>query len=306
MTAQKCAFAMSPVRQRGRGANPIICSVAITGPTMPDFTPLSALLAARTRHAGRVAFEVPADWLQGRTSFGGLISVMAVQAMRDVAGTAWAADVKLRALQTSFIGPVTQGPLEVAVHLLREGKNVRQVQALVQQAGQTAALLLGVFGHQRDTSIAPLSPKRPAVATEPDQTPVRPLPPGVVPHFTRHMDMRFVGDGAPFSGRRSNTNVIHVQLRGEPASAIDTELLTVLLADVPPSPLLSQFNQPIPASSVSWALELRPLPQASEGWWRVDTEVLAAAGGYSNQASRLWSPDGELAALGYQVVAVYG
>ena len=39
---------------------------------------------------------------------------------------------------------------------------------------------------------------------------------------------------------------------------------------------------------------------------RVDTDVLAAAGGYSNQVSRLWSPDGELAALGYQVVTVYG
>ncbi|MBC7956857.1 MAG: thioesterase family protein [Cytophagales bacterium] len=273
---------------------------------MSTFTPLSTLLAARSRDADRVRFDVPHDWLQGRTSFGGLISVMAVQAMRDVAGSAWPADVKLRALQTSFIGPVTQGPVEVVVNLLREGKNVRQVQALVQQAGQTAALLLGVFGNERETSIAPLSPKRPPVATEPEQTPVRPLPAGVVPHFTQHMDMRFVGDGAPFSGRPSNTSCIHLQLRGEPASGIATELLTVLLADVPPTPLLSQFSKPTPASSVSWELELRPLAQATEGWWRVDTEVLAAAGGYSNQATHLWSPDGELAALGYQVVTVYG
>ena len=125
---------------------------------MPTFTPLASLLAARTRHETRVSFEVPEDWLQGRTSFGGLISVIAVQAMRDVAGAAWPHDVRLRALQTSFIGPVGQGPVEVAVTLLREGKNVRQVRALVQQAGQTAALLLGVFGSERQPVVAPMSP----------------------------------------------------------------------------------------------------------------------------------------------------
>jgi acyl-CoA thioesterase len=273
---------------------------------MPTFTPLASLLAARTRHETRVSFEVPEDWLQGRTSFGGLISVLAVQAMRDVAGAAWADDVKLRALQTSFIGPVAQGPVEVVVNLLREGKNVRQVQALVQQAGQTSALLLGVFGSQRTTAIAPMSPKKPPVATEPEQTPPRTLPAGIAPNFTQHMDMRFAEGGAPFSGTVSTLSRIHLQLRGEPVSGISTELLTVLLADVPPTPLLSQFTKPTPASSVSWELELRPLPQATEGWWRVDTDVLAAAGGYSNQATRLWSPDGELAALGYQVVTVYG
>jgi acyl-CoA thioesterase len=273
---------------------------------MPTFTPLATLLAARTRHDDSVRFEVPADWLQGRTSFGGLISVIAVQAMRDVAGAAWAGDVHLRALQTSFIGPVTQGPVEVAVNLLREGKNVRQVQALVRQAGQTAALMLGVFGSDRATAVAPMSPKKPPVATEPEQTPVRALPSGIAPNFTQHMDMRFAEGAAPYSGTVSMLSRIHLKLKGEPASGISTELLTVLLADVPPTPLLSQFTQPTPASSVSWELELRPLPPSTEGWWRVDTDVLAAAGGYSNQATRLWSPDGELAALGYQVVTVYG
>jgi hypothetical protein len=38
----------------------------------------------------------------------------------------------------------------------------------------------------------------------------------------------------------------------------------------------------------------------------VDTDVIAAAGGYVNQVSKLWTPSGELASIGYQVVAVYG
>lgn len=271
-----------------------------------SFTPLSTLLAARRRDAGRVGFDIPPDWLQGRTSFGGLIATLAVQAMRDVAGAAWPETVKLRALQTSFIGPVTQGPIEVTVTLLREGKSVRQVQALVQQQGQTAAMLLGVFGIDRHTVVPVHAPQRPAISRSPEETPPRVLK-GVAPNFTQHMDMRFAEGVAPFSGQHSEMSRIHLRMRDEP-EPIDVELLTVLLADVPPTPVISNFHQPTPASSVSWELELRPLDHApaADGWWRVDTDVLASAGGYVNQMSKLWAPGGELAALGFQVVTVYG
>ena len=79
---------------------------------------------------------------------------------------------------------------------------------------------------------------------------------------------------------------------------------TVLLADAPPTPVLGRMKTPGPASSVTWALELRPVA-AAEGWWRVDSEAQASGQGYVNQQSTLWAPDGSLAAYGYQVVAVY-
>lgn len=273
---------------------------------MSNLTPLTTLLAGRRRHDDLVSFDIPPDWLQGRTSFGGLIATLTVQAMRDVAGSAWPAAVKLRALQTSFIGPVGQGAMDVKVTLLREGKNIRQVQALVQQQGQVSALLLGVFGVDRETIVPAKSPERPPVAQSPEETPLRTLK-GGAPQFTQHMDMRFAEGAAPFSGEHSELSKIHLRLLGEPAP-IDLELLTVLLADVPPTPVISNFNQPTPASSVSWELELRPLAQAPspEGWWRADTDVLACGGGYVNHVTRLWAPGGELAALGYQVAAIYG
>lgn len=68
---------------------------------MSTATPFPKILAARRRGDKGTAFDVSEDWLQGRTSFGGLISAFAVQAMRDVAGSAWPADVSLRALQTA-------------------------------------------------------------------------------------------------------------------------------------------------------------------------------------------------------------
>ena len=61
------------------------------------------------------------------------------------------------------------------------------------------------------------------------------------------------------------------------------------------------------ASSVSWALELRPVTVSdAKGYWRMDKEALATGEGYVNEKTTLWTPDGQMAALGYQVVAVYG
>ncbi|TMH30946.1 MAG: thioesterase family protein, partial [Betaproteobacteria bacterium] len=103
------------------------------------FTPLSALLARCQRRDADVSFDVPDDWLQGRTSFGGLVSTFAVQALRDAVATDWPDGVKLRALQSNFIAPVEQGLLTVSVRLLREGRNVRQVQATVRQGDTMSA-----------------------------------------------------------------------------------------------------------------------------------------------------------------------
>lgn len=274
---------------------------------MSALTTLSALLAARTLDAAArtVTFEIPEDWQQGRTTFGGLIATLAVQAMRDVAGPAWSSEVSLRALQTSFIGPVERGVFEVSVQVLREGKHVRQVQALVRQNGQTSAILLGVFGTPRDTVVPVMAPARPAVASSPDQSIQVPFLPGVTPNFTQHFDFRWGEGTMPYSGADSWHSRIHLRLKSE---TVEPELLTVLLADSPPSPVISRFTKPAPASSVSWELELRPVADAEQGdaWWRVDTDVIAAAGGYVNQVSKLWTPSGELASIGYQVVAVYG
>jgi len=87
---------------------------------------------------------------------------------------------------------------------------------------------------------------------------------------------------------------------------VSTELQTVLLADLSPTPALGQLTRPGANSSVTWALELRPVePGPPEGWWRADNESLMVDGGYVNQSARLWAPGGQLAAYGYQVVAVF-
>jgi acyl-CoA thioesterase len=277
-------------------------------PAAMKLTPLSELLAQRRQLGTEVQFEIPEDWLQGRTSFGGLVSAFAVQAMRDVASGSWPGHVSLRALQTNFIAPVEQGVVTVSVQVLREGKSIRQVQATVKQHDEIAALMVGVFGGDRETAVPPLLPTRPAAPREPDAFPFIPFVPGQRPNFTAHLDMRW-GDGTPpFTGQALWHAMLHLRLVDADVPALSPELMTVMMADASPTPVLSQFKKPTPASSVSWALELRPLAhdEKLEGWWRADNVAVAASGGYVNQQSKLWAPSGALAALAYQVVTVYG
>lgn len=273
-----------------------------------DRTPLSTLLGERRQQGHDVHFEVPEDWLQGRTSFGGLVSVFGVQAMRDVASGGWPGDVSLRAMQTNFIAPVQAGHLKLSVAVLREGRNVRQVQATLLQDNITAALFVGVFGAERESVVPQRLPRRPAAAKAVDDIPVHAPPPGVRPQFTAHFDMRWAEGAPPYSGEEDWDASIHIRLRDEDAAAIGPELMTVMMADVSPTPVLSQFSKPTPASSVSWALEMRPLARSEplDGWWRADNRAICASGGYVNQQSMLWAPSGALAALAYQVVTVYG
>lgn len=273
-----------------------------------NLTPLSSILSARRQASAGVTFEVPQDWLQGRTTFGGLVSVLAVQSMRDVAARDRPAAINLRALQTNFIAPVAEGPVDVTVQVLREGKNVRQVQATVKQRNEICTLVVGVFGSDRETVIPRLEPQRPPVPKSHGELPAIPFIAGTRPNFTAHLDMRW-GDGAPpYTGVDTWIAALHLRLLDGDAASLPSDIMTVLMADASPTPVLSQFKSPTPASSVSWALELRPLPadEALDGWWRADNQAIAAAGGYVNQQSMLWAPSGALAALAYQVVTVYG
>lgn len=271
----------------------------------PTLQSLPEMLAARAPAEARVRFHVGDDWGQGRTTFGGLLSLLAVQAMRDVCGADW----PLRALQTSFVGPVVPGPVDIEVHLLRQGKNVRQVQARLLQADgsgeeQVAGVLLGVFGTGRDSALPALNPARPDVAKDPDAALKLPFIPGLTPNFTQHLEFRVAEGGLPFTGAENWHSRTHVRVK-QPGD-VDAELQAVLMADAGPTPALQRLNGFAPASSVSWALELRPVVLSeTTGFWRMDKDALVTGEGYVNERTTLWTPCGQLAALGYQVVAVY-
>ena len=207
-----------------------------------------------------------------------------------------------------MVGPVAAGPFDVAVRVLREGKSVSQVQATVTSAGQVAAVLLGVYGMPRSTTVRALAPAQPAVTFTPENAPSRPYVPGQSVNFLQHFTFGWAAGDPPVSGGSGWFTSIHVRLLRDQADRVDRDVLTVLLADLPPTPALSHFKQFAPASSVSWALELLPqdAPGGADDGWRIDTQAHSAADGYVNHTSTLWSAAGKALAFGHQVVAIYG
>ncbi|GAA5177395.1 thioesterase family protein [Niveibacterium umoris] len=263
-------------------------------------TPFSALIENRSHRGDTVFFELTEDWLQGRTAFGGVSAALAVQAMRDVAG----AERPLRGLQTSFVGPVPAGPLRVDVRVVREGKAMRQVEAALKVGEDTACLLVGSFGLARQSTIGTFAPPQPA-APAPEALRAMPYVEGVSPAFTQHVEFRWAAGDAPFAGGSARDMKVHLRLRDE---TIDHELLCVLLGDAAPPVAFGHFDRPTMGSSVTWALELLHCASAPspDAWWRHDTGMVAFSAGYSHERAELWTPQGELAAFGYQIVAVFG
>ena len=273
---------------------------------MNQCTPFSAIVTARTRAGNTVTFDIAEDWQQGRTAYGGVVCAIAAQAMRDVAGANWSPDVSLRALQCSFVSVVAAGRVQVEVEVLRQGRNVCQVLARVMEGGRLGSVLLGVYSADRPSALTPRRPQRPAARLEADLLPSAPFVPGRMPPFLQHLEMRWSEGSAPFSGSPGDRSSIHLRLRDRDGDAIIPEVLTVLLADAPATPAVSELTGPTPSSIVTWNLDLRPPGRVdAQGWWRIDSQSLVVDGGYVNHWAQLWAPSGALAALGTQVVTVF-
>ena len=273
---------------------------------MNQSTPFSAIVAARTRTGNTVSFEITEDWQQGRTAYGGVVCAIAAQAMRDVAGENWAADVSMRALQCSFVSVVAAGVVQVEVEVLRQGRNVCQVLARVIEGGRLGSVMLGVYSADRPSELTQRRPQRRPARVEADELQSVPFQPGRMPPFLQHMEMRWSEGNPPYSGIPGDHSSIHMRLRDRDVDAIVPEVLTVLLADAPATPAVSELARPTAMSSVTWNLDLREHGRVDAGgWWRIDCQSLVVEGGYVNHASQLWAPSGALAALGTQVVTVF-
>lgn len=248
--------------------------------------------------------DVTDDWLQGRTVFGGLQAAVAVRAMRDLVPQ----DVPLRALQTTFIGPVPPGPLHIEARVLRSGKSVTHVEARIVDRGQVACLVVGIFGQSRQSTIE-LEPARPQVPPAESAAYFKYME-GITPRFTRQVEMGWINGVSIFQGATEPRTRIYVGFRDEafagPGALGEAQIIGY--ADIIPSPGLSLLKEPAMASSLTWTLELLTddLGPARNGLWLMDTVVDSGRDGYLNQSATLWSPEGRAVALSRQSVVVFG
>jgi acyl-coenzyme A thioesterase PaaI-like protein len=260
-------------------------------------TPFSVLISRIQAGEGTSTLDVPDDWLQGRTLFGGLQAVVGLAAMRSLAP-----DAPLRSLQVTFLGPVPGGLVRSSARILRSGKSATHVEARIVDGDNTLCIMVGVFGLPR-TSAVTVRPQQPAVT--PDNPVEFRFIPGVAPNFTQHFKARWIRGGLPWTGVQKSESVIELAMRD---TGNATESHVVAMADFLPPIALSYLKTHVAAASLTWMLELLPEDVGSlalDGW-RIDATMTAAHSGYINQSAILWGPGGVPVALGRQTMMVFG
>jgi acyl-CoA thioesterase len=250
-------------------------------------------------NAYRVSAE--ADWLQGRTLFGGLVAAFANYAMRQKVPEGR----PLRALQVVYIGPNSAGDVDFTPSVQREGKAVTLASCTACSDGQVSMTATAMYAAPRE-SMLKMQPKPAVVIAQPDQLVDVPAPP-VMPGFTQHYQQRWARGAPVFSRAAESSMSVFVRYRNEPI-ALTTETHALALMDAIPSPALALLEKPSPASTLSWTLDIldHQFCFGIDEWWRLDAHVEAAADGYVVHTSHVINPAGRVAAISRQVVVVYG
>lgn len=261
-------------------------------------TPFSALMGAMQGTPGAYEIELPADWLQGRTAYGGLSAAICLEAAcRSEPNLP-----PLRSAQYCFVGPAT-GPLRIAVQVLRRGKSTVLLSAELHGEAGLAVRATLCFGSGRQSAVHHDGMAMPAVAAPeacPDYYTWEPRP-----NFMRH----FVGKLA--SGARPGTPgvapAMTVWLRHHDNEAHPSAVGLLALADALPPAAMVCFSEVIPISTMTWSIEvLSDAPTSPSGWWLLSAKADTSMNGYSAQETIVWSAEGQPVIVARQNVAIFG
>ena len=261
--------------------------------------------------------DLPADWAQGRTTFGGLIGALAARAATLAVG----AQRPLRSLDLAFIAPLPAGPVEVDVELLSVGKAVTQLAVSFRSGGVLGARVHVVAGASRVSALRVDTGPTEMVEGDPAEQGLElPYVPGVMPEFGQHMEYRWCSEGFPFTGGGPETARLNGWARHRTA-AEGLEAMVALLDAWPPV-VLPMAKGPIPASTVRWAIQLASpdhagavVPDgldaglstpfdADKQWVWYEARTVQCADGYATAYASMFV-EGRLLAWSEQLITVY-
>lgn len=252
-------------------------------------------LAKIRRIDGGFVTEIPADWQQGRTSYGGFSAALALEAAQGLVPDL----PPLRSAQVSFVGPLA-GTVEVRARLLRRGRNASWISAEI--AGESGVGLTATFVFMGlvDSALHLHDVPMPAAAIPVERA--KPLPEGRGPGFAGHFNRRFA---LPRSETPEPQIGWWVQLKDR--AGLDPMVELLLCADALPPGVMFMLDGGAPVSSMTWLVNLlTPLPATRDGWWLLRSAGNYAERGCSSQDMVLWNADGTAVAVGMQSIALFG
>lgn len=236
--------------------------------------------------------RIPDEWLQGRTSYGGLSSALALHVAQQAEPDLPA----LRSAQVAFIGPLA-GPVTIRATRLRRGRNAAWVQAdVVSEAGlglRAIFVFMGAIASAVDHQ-AGRAPDFPA----PDAGTTTYRGNSAVP-FT--LNFEFVDD-RDRAGPAEWLRWVRLNER----AGLDPMVELIAVADCLPPAALKLLGRPAPMSSMTWQLNLLgPTPATDDGWWLLRAASDYVRAGSSSQAMAIWNAAGEPIAEQVQSVAMF-
>lgn len=272
---------------------------------MTDFFTLMNSLSKTTDQNWHIA--IPADWLQGRTAFGGLIAALAYRAMRHEVP----AERKLITLDIVFIGPIAPGRVQIQTQTLRAGGYVTHIAAdISDESGQPLVRASAVFGSHRESNIA-IAPATPQPSMPREQGTIFPYIPGITPEFTRHFEYSLTEGSFPYSGASDAIlggffrHKAPEQTEPSTTSANDPLEAAIALLDAWPPAVITMGKKPFAASTVRWTCHfLNDIPHDFNDHYWYRAEALAAQNGYATTTAQLVNND-VLIAWSEQLVAVF-
>ncbi len=261
--------------------------------------PFTQLIASiQSQGEARYGLTISPDWMQGRTTYGGLSAALCLHAALPLAG-----GMPLRSAQLAFIGPVA-GEVSFTASRLRQGKNTALVEAsLYGETGEVASRAVFIFGASRQSPHGQPHRLTCPQVTAPEETEFT-FPKMMGPSFFNHFDVKLVRGGLPMSGQGGGDNLLW--MRHADRAAPNDALSLLALGDAAPPAALSTVTSPARISSMNWSIDvLTDQFVTEEGWWLEHIEAQTLGNGYSSQAMTLWNTSGEPALISRQMVAVF-
>lgn len=265
--------------------------------------------------SGRYGCLLGDDW-KALYVYGGATMGAALRAM-----CARLADPELRLLSVHalFLSPVPCGPLTIDTELLRAGRSVQQVAAVLRadasSHGELALRLQGTWGSHAADVITGLGEAMPSVAGPDDPSMLPPPPmPKELSDFQLHgqFEERYCPGwsrpGAFFDGAEAAESAVWARLRGGHRDGLGTFVPAVLLAlaDRAPGPHLGPTVQSGDREAglrpmVTLELALRSIAEPVGDWLLLHGRIIEAAGGYLTTRVHMWDEARGLIAIADQL-----
>ena len=249
----------------------------------------------------QLQLNVPGDWAQGRTVFGGLSAGLLYQVLKCIVPS----ERVLRSITFNFVGPLnTEQSFGFTWQLLREGKNATQITASIVQNEQICLTALACFAQDRQSKVLVEADIK-SLPEPPKKAKFIPQIPGVTPKFLRHIDLSISEGKVPFTGSKQSSYKGWMRLKKAPKVFSDAHIITLI--DAWPPTILQMPLGPAPASTMSWNVEfVHPhKPLAPDAWLAYEAHTVQAYGGYGHAEAQIHDEEGELVAISRQLIAIF-